>query len=190
MIKNNKEWMVERNRILRERRESNLLNSEKFKTESNQNFSEKVGPVAEELCSNEASEPEEAPGSEGVPKLGDLPKLTGIQRIQDENDRDKHSVRELSEAEKQDNEEREAQVNSYVGKLIRKMRKEKGLSKTELGDLIGKSNHQIRHFEQGLRTPKFMNLINIFESLGYRLEIDLKEVEKEKSEHQNQTENG
>lgn len=52
-----------------------------------------------------------------------------------------------------------------IGKSIKKIRKEKGLTQKELGKLCNMSEAQIGQYENGIRTPKFETLQKIAKAL-------------------------
>lgn len=53
-----------------------------------------------------------------------------------------------------------------VGERIKELRKEKGLTQKQLGELSGLSTTQIGHYEQGFRKPKIDTMNKIARALG------------------------
>lgn len=67
------------------------------------------------------------------------------------------------------------------GSAIRKIRKEKGLTVEQLGDMVGVSHATISRYERGARTPSGQNLQKIAQALGVSV-YDLREIERAISE--------
>lgn len=65
-----------------------------------------------------------------------------------------------------------------IGKRLKELRKEKGLSQQELGNLINVTKVSICCYEKGIRTPNidtFQDLLNVFDvSADYLLGNDMK----------------
>jgi len=57
-----------------------------------------------------------------------------------------------------------------IGEIIRDIRKEKGLTQSELADLAKTSVNTVRSYELDKITP-WRNLQNIIEAMGYEIEI-------------------
>jgi transcriptional regulator with XRE-family HTH domain len=57
-----------------------------------------------------------------------------------------------------------------MNERIKKIRKQKGLSQTELGDRIGVSQQVITNYERGLREPDIETLLKIAGALDVTLE--------------------
>jgi len=57
-----------------------------------------------------------------------------------------------------------------IGEIIRDIRKEKGLTQSELADLAKTSVNTVRSYELDKITP-WRNLQNILEAMGYEIEI-------------------
>ncbi len=57
-----------------------------------------------------------------------------------------------------------------MNKRIRKIRRQKGLSQTDLGDHIGVSQQVITNYERGIREPNLETLLKIAGALGVSLE--------------------
>lgn len=60
----------------------------------------------------------------------------------------------------------EQKINLNVGRRIKKIRVEKGLSQAQLGSLVGLTGERIQKYESGFRTPKYDMLSNIAKALG------------------------
>lgn len=58
-----------------------------------------------------------------------------------------------------------------VGENIRRMRKQRGLTIKQLGDLVGVSESYIRAYESGRRNPKPGSLQTIADALGVNVEV-------------------
>lgn len=56
-----------------------------------------------------------------------------------------------------------------LGKYVRKIREEKGLSQTELANIIGKDQPSIQRLEAGNINPSFFYLYEIADGLGIKI---------------------
>lgn len=66
---------------------------------------------------------------------------------------------------------------SYEGDMIRKYRKEKGLTQKQLGDLCGIADSNIRKYESGKQNPKIKTLQRIADALSISI-YDLMEFDE------------
>lgn len=57
-------------------------------------------------------------------------------------------------------------MTSRIGDMIRKYRKEKGLTQQQLGDLCGIADSNIRKYESGKQNPRIETLQRIANALG------------------------
>ena len=69
---------------------------------------------------------------------------------------------------------------SYEGDMIRKYRKEKGLTQKQLGDLCGIADSNIRKYESGKQNPKIKTLQRIADALSISI-YDLMEFDEDYS---------
>ena len=58
-----------------------------------------------------------------------------------------------------------------IGENIRRLRKARGLTLKELGDMIGVSESYIRAYESGRRNPKPASLQTLADALGVNVEV-------------------
>lgn len=73
-----------------------------------------------------------------------------------------------------------------IGKRIQTIRKEKGLTQTELGEKVGKSESTIRKYEAGAVQPSLKILTNISKELNIDVSYFLKIDESELTESEKQ----
>lgn len=73
-----------------------------------------------------------------------------------------------------------------IGKRIQEIRKEKGLTQTELGAKIGKSESTIRKYESGSVEPSFKVLNDMSEELKIDVSYFLRVSENQLTEHERQ----
>ena len=71
------------------------------------------------------------------------------------------------------------------GKIIKEAREKRGLTQTELGTLIGRSQNHIAKIEAGTRMPAFKLLEVLVNTLSIDLPTEVKEILKDKSKFQN-----
>ncbi len=62
-------------------------------------------------------------------------------------------------------------MSSYTGDRIRQLRKEKGLTQKQLGDLCGMADSAIRRYESGRQNPKIETLKKIASALEAPIEL-------------------
>lgn len=55
--------------------------------------------------------------------------------------------------------------------VLRRLRREAGVSQVRLAELAGVSHRTIRHWETGVRDPKLPNWVACLSALGYRVAI-------------------
>ncbi len=76
-------------------------------------------------------------------------------------------------------------INIKYGTLIKNIRKSRGMSRKDLGELVGLDQNRIEQYENGIREPKIDLLNKIFDALEVDVEIDYDFIIKDKSEKSN-----
>lgn len=73
-------------------------------------------------------------------------------------------------------------INIKYGTLIKNIRESRGMSREELGELVGLSYDRIQQYENDIREPRINLLNKIFDALEVDVEIDYNFSIKDKSE--------
>lgn len=72
--------------------------------------------------------------------------------------------------------------NIEYGSLIRQIRKSRGLSQTELGELVGLNANRIQMYENNARSPKLDMLNKLFDALNVDVQIKCEFIVKDKNQ--------
>ncbi len=75
--------------------------------------------------------------------------------------------------------------NIKYGTLIKNIRESRGMSRKELGELVGLDHIRVQQYENDRREPKIDLLNKIFDALEVDVEIDYDFIIKDKSENSN-----
>lgn len=70
----------------------------------------------------------------------------------------------------------------YIGKAIRDVRRNKGITQEELANRLGKATSYISHIENGKRETSMKNLKQIWDMLGFDIWFSIQEREDELQE--------
>jgi len=94
-------------------------------------------------------------------------------RLESFNDYHKKRVKKNKKAYKDyDKEYEEFEKNYQIGILIKKMRKEAGMTQTELAEKIDSSKNAISRLENHSKDIKFSTLTKIAFALGKKIDLD------------------
>ena len=70
-------------------------------------------------------------------------------------------------------------INCVIGSIIKKARKQRGLSQKQLAEIVQTKQSDISGIEKGKRNPSIEKVAKIFNALQYRFEFKIVPFENE-----------